>query len=87
MRRQMGGHVRPGSAVRVQRFKLSIMDASPAVGPVDSQRDASWQEMKAAFASGKLESHFGRAYSPLRAPTFELYDLNRRPRELKQPGR
>ncbi|MCL4194271.1 MAG: DUF4976 domain-containing protein, partial [Thermoguttaceae bacterium] len=52
------------------------------VGPVDSQGDPGWQEMKAAFAAGSLAPEFVRAYFTTPRPTYELYDLEDDPGEL-----
>lgn len=70
--------------VRSDRFKL-IYNCTPhqPVGPVDSQRDPGWQEMKAAFAEGKLAERFVKAYFTTPRPTFELYDLEADPGELR----
>jgi N-sulfoglucosamine sulfohydrolase len=69
--------------VRSDRFKL-IYNCTPhgAVAPVDSQGEASWQEMKAANIHGKLDSQFNRAYFTSPRPTFELYDLDADPGEM-----
>jgi arylsulfatase A-like enzyme len=69
--------------VRSDQYKL-IYNCTPhqAVAPVDSQRDPGWQEMKAAFADGKLGPQFVRAYFTTPRPTFELYDLAADPGEL-----
>ena len=69
--------------VRSREFKL-IYNCTPhqAVAPVDSQRDPGWQEMKAAFAEGKLAPEFVRTYFTTPRPTYELYDLEADPGEL-----
>ena len=69
--------------VRSANFKL-IYNCTPhqAVAPVDSQRDPGWQEMKAAFAEGKLAPEFVRAYFTTPRSTYELYDLEADPSEL-----
>jgi len=69
--------------VRSANFKL-IYNCTPhqAVAPVDSQRDPGWQEMKAAFAEGKLAPEFVRTYFTTPRPTYELYDLDADPGEL-----
>ncbi len=69
--------------VRSASFKL-IYNCTPhqAVAPVDSQRDPGWQEMKAAFAEGKLPPEFVRAYFTTPRSTYELYDLDTDPGEL-----
>ena len=69
--------------IRSANFKL-IYNCTPhqAVAPVDSQRDPGWQQMKAAFAEGKLAPEFVRAYFTTPRSTYELYDLNADPSEL-----
>jgi arylsulfatase A-like enzyme len=69
--------------VRSANFKL-IYNCTPhqAVAPVDSQRDPGWQEMKAAFAEGKLAQEFVHAYFTTPRSTYELYDLDADPSEL-----
>ena len=69
--------------IRSANFKL-IYNCTPhqAVAPVDSQRDPGWQQMKAAFAEGKLAPEFVRAYFTTPRSTFELYDLEADPSEL-----
>ena len=68
---------------RSASFKL-IYNCTPhqAVAPVDSQRDPGWQQMKAAFAEGKLAPEFVRAYFTTPRSTYELYDLDADPSEL-----
>lgn len=70
--------------IRSDRFKL-IYNCTPhqPVGPVDSQRDPGWQEMKAAAAAGTLPEAFVKAYFTTPRPTFELYDLDADPGELR----
>lgn len=70
--------------VRSDRFKL-IYNCTPhgAVAPVDSQRDPGWMEMKAAHAAGKLSAPHVQAYFTTPRATFELYDLENDPSELK----
>ena len=70
--------------VRSDRFKL-IYNCTPhqPVGPVDSQRDPGWQEMLAAKAAGKLAEPFVKTYFTCPRPTFELYDLDADPGELR----
>jgi N-sulfoglucosamine sulfohydrolase len=70
--------------VRSDRYKL-IYNCTPhqAVAPVDSQRDAGWQEMKAAHSAGKLSAPLVRAYFTTPRATFELYDLEKDPGELR----
>ncbi|MEQ1859213.1 MAG: sulfatase [Chthoniobacteraceae bacterium] len=69
---------------RSDRFKL-IYNCTPhgAVAPVDSQQDPGWQQMKAANAAGQLGPEFVRAYFTAPRPTFELYDLDADPGELR----
>ncbi len=68
---------------RSDRFKL-IYNATPhqPVQPVDSARDAGWQEMVAANAAGKLSAPLVKTYFTSPRPTFELYDLDADPSEL-----
>lgn len=70
--------------VRSDRFKL-IYNCTPhqAVAPVDSQRDPGWQAMKTAYDERKLAEPFVRAYFTTPRATFELYDLDADPGELK----
>lgn len=70
--------------VRSDRFKL-IYNCTPhqAVAPVDSQRDPGWQAMKAAYDERKLAEPFVKAYFTTPRATFELYDLDADPGELK----
>jgi hypothetical protein len=69
--------------IRSASFKL-IYNCTPhqAVAPVDSRRDPGWQQMKAAFAEGKLTPEFVRAYFTTPRCTYELYDLGADPGEL-----
>lgn len=69
---------------RSARFKL-IYNCTPhqPVAPVDSQNDPGWQEMVAANKAGKLAPEFVRAYFTAPRPTFELYDLDADPGELR----
>lgn len=69
--------------IRSANFKL-IYCCTPhqAVAPVDSQRDPGWQQMKTAFAEGKLAPEFVRAYFTTPRSTYELYDLEADPSEL-----
>lgn len=69
---------------RSDRFKL-IYNCTPhgAVAPVDSQKDPGWQAMVKANADGQLASEFVRAYFTTPRQTFELYDLDADPGELK----
>lgn len=50
--------------------------------PVDSARDAGWQEMLKAHAEGKLPPAIDKAYFTRPRPVVELYDLTRDPGEL-----
>lgn len=70
--------------VRSDHFKL-IYNCTPhgAVTPVDSQKDPGWQEMLAANAAGQLAEPFVKAYFTSPRPTFELYDLDTDPGELR----
>lgn len=70
--------------VRSDRFKL-IYNCTPhqPVGPVDSRNDPSWKEMVAAHAEGKLAPAFVKAYFTTPRSTFELYDLDADPGELR----
>jgi len=69
--------------VRSANFKL-IYNCTPhqAVAPVDSQGDPGWQQMKFAYAGGRLAPEFVRAYFTTPRPTYELYDLEADPSEL-----
>lgn len=69
---------------RSDKFKL-IYNCTPhgAVAPVDSQKDPSWQEMVKANANGQLASEFVKAYFTTPRSTFELYDLDADPGELR----
>jgi len=73
-----------GRCVRSARFKL-IYNCTPyqPVAPVDSQRDPGWQEILAAHKAGRLAPEFERAYFTLPRPTYELYDLETDPGELR----
>lgn len=68
---------------RSDRWKL-IYNCTPAqqYAPVDSGRDAGWQEMVAAHEAGKLPPALDRAYFSHPRPLFELYDLQADPAEL-----
>lgn len=70
--------------VRSDRHKL-IYNCTPhgAVKPVDSAGDPSWQEIEAAHAAGKLSPEYAKTYFTTPRPTFELYDLQNDPGELK----
>lgn len=50
--------------------------------PVDSARDAGWQQMVAAHKAGKLDAVFERMYFQDPRPVVELYDLAKDPSEL-----
>jgi arylsulfatase A-like enzyme len=69
---------------RSDRFKL-IYNCTPhgAVAPVDSQGDAGWRAMVKANTDGQLASEFVRAYFTTPRATFELYDLDADPGELR----
>lgn len=69
--------------VRSDRYKL-IYNCTPhqPYGPVDSQRDPSWQAILAAHREGKLDPKFERAYFANPRPTYELYDLQTDPDEM-----
>lgn len=70
--------------VRSDRFKL-IYNCTPhqPVGPVDSKADPGWTQMVAANAAGKLAPEFVTAYFTTPRPTYELYDLEADPGELR----
>ena len=70
--------------VRSDRHKL-IYNCTPhgAVRPVDSAGDPSWTEIEAAHAAGKLSPEHDKTYFTTPRPTFELYDLQTDPGELK----
>jgi arylsulfatase A-like enzyme len=70
--------------VRSDRFKL-IYNCTPhqPVGPIDSRNDPGWREMVAAHAEGRLAPEFVQAYFTTPRPTFELYDLDADPGELR----
>jgi N-sulfoglucosamine sulfohydrolase len=69
--------------VRSARYKL-IYNCTPQMEywPVDSGKDAGWQEMIAAHAAGKLPPEIDRAYFKRPRPVFELYDLETDPSEF-----
>ena len=69
---------------RSDRFKL-IYNCTPhgAVAPVDSQGNPGWVEMKAANAAGKLDPLLVKAYFTTPRATYELYDLDADPGELR----
>jgi arylsulfatase A-like enzyme len=70
--------------VRSDRFKL-IYSCTPhgAVAPVDSKSDPGWQSMVKANAAGKLSSEYVEQYFTTPRPTFQLYDLDSDPGELR----
>lgn len=70
--------------VRSDRFKL-IYNCTPhqPVAPVDSKNDPGWQEMVAANGDGRLAPEFVKAYFTTPRTTFELYDLEADPGELR----
>ena len=69
---------------RSDRFKL-IYNCTPhgAVKPVDSASGTGWTAMEAAHAAGKLSPEHVQTYFTTPRPTFELYDLQSDPGELK----
>jgi N-sulfoglucosamine sulfohydrolase len=69
--------------VRSDRFKL-VYNCTPnqPVGPVDSQADPAWQQMKAAFVAGTLAAPFVKSYFTTPRSTYEFYDLDADPGEL-----
>jgi arylsulfatase A-like enzyme len=69
--------------VRSDRFKL-VYNCTPnqPVGPVDSQADPGWQQMKAAFAAGSLAAPLVKTYFTTPRSTYEFYDLDADPGEL-----
>jgi arylsulfatase A-like enzyme len=71
-------------SVRSDKFKL-IYNCTPhgAVAPVDSQMDPGWQAMLKANARGQLASEYVRAYFMTPRATYELYDLDADPGELR----
>ncbi len=70
--------------VRSDRWKL-IYNCTPHqhVQPVDSAQEPYWKEMVAANAAGTLAPELVRAYFTSPRPTFELYDLDADPGELR----
>ena len=70
--------------VRSDRYKL-IYSCTPhgAVAPVDSKDDPSWKEMVTANAEGKLAPELVAQYFTSPRPTYQLYDLQTDPGELK----
>lgn len=69
--------------VRSSRYKL-IYNLTPGMeyAPVDSARDAGWQEIVAAHKVGKLEPKIDHAYFRNPRPVLELYDLEKDPGEM-----
>ncbi|MCX6631478.1 MAG: sulfatase [Candidatus Solibacter sp.] len=69
--------------VRSSRYKL-IYNLTPEMEywPVDSGRDAGWQEILAAHKAGKLSAEHERAYFQRPRTILELYDLEKDPGEL-----
>ena len=69
---------------RSDRFKL-IYNCTPhgAVAPVDSKDGPAWQQIVAAHAEGRLAPQFVSTYFTTPRPTFELYDLQNDPGELR----
>lgn len=70
--------------VRSARYKL-IYNLTPKMEywPVDSARDAGWQEMLAAHQAGTLPRAIDEAYFRDPRPVLELYDLEKDPGELE----
>lgn len=70
-------------AVRSDRYKL-IYNITPNLRytPVDSQGEAYWKEMVAAFEKNQLASEFVKLYFTSPRPVYELYDLQDDPSEL-----
>ncbi|MBK7927402.1 MAG: sulfatase [Bryobacterales bacterium] len=68
--------------VRTKKWKL-IYNCTPQMEyqPVDSARDAGWQEVVALHKAGTLKADWERIYFGKR-PVMELYDLERDPAEL-----
>jgi hypothetical protein len=50
--------------------------------PVDSARDAGWQQTMAAHKAGTLPKELDKAYFTLPRPVLELFDLDNDPSEL-----
>jgi len=69
--------------VRTSRWKL-IYNCTPhqRYGPVDSARDAGWQQMVKAHEAGTLAAPLDKAYFTWPRPVFELYDLDADPNEM-----
>ena len=70
-------------AVRTSKWKL-IYNCTPhqRYQPVDSARDAGWQEMRKAHEAKQLPPAMDKAYFTWPRPVFELYDLDNDPVEM-----
>jgi arylsulfatase A-like enzyme len=70
-------------SVRSDRWKL-IYNCTPHMEyqPVDSARDAGWQQTMAAHKAGTLSKELDKAYFTLPRPVLELFDLDNDPSEL-----
>lgn len=70
--------------VRSARYKL-IYNLTPHMEywPVDSSRDAGWQQILAAHKAGTLKPAHEQAYFRNPRPILELYDLDTDPGELR----
>jgi arylsulfatase A-like enzyme len=69
--------------IRTAQWKL-IYNCTPhqRYQPVDSARDAGWQQMLKAHEDGTLAAKFDKVYFTWPRPVFELYDLEKDPSEL-----
>jgi hypothetical protein len=69
--------------VRTRKWKL-IYNCTPQMEyqPVDSARDAGWQQVLGLHNDGKLRPDWERMYFG-RRPVLELYDLEKDPHELE----